>query len=119
VSRPRFLADHDLNEHIVVGVQRREPAIEFRRVRDIGMSNSPDAEILEYADRHSLMVVSHDVNTMPAEAYTRLAEGKTIAGLLMVQQIHPVGLIIENLTLIWLASEAEEWKNQVCFLPLL
>jgi hypothetical protein len=118
VSRPKFLADHDLNEHIVVGVQRREPAIEFRRTRDIGMSNSPDAEILEYADRHSFIVVCHDVNTMPAEAYTRLADGKTIAGLLMVQQTHPVGLIIENLTLLWSASEAEEWKNQVCFLSL-
>lgn len=116
MSRPRFLADHDLNEHIVVGIQRREPAIEFGRARDIGMSDSPDAEILEYADRHSLIVVSHDVNTMPAEAYTRIADGKTIAGLLMVQQTHPVGLIIETLTMIWSASEAEEWKNQVCFL---
>jgi hypothetical protein len=118
VSRPRFLADHDLNEHIIVGVQRRESAIEFSRARDIRMSNSSDAEILEYADRHGFIVVSHDVNTMPAEAYARLAAGKTIAGLLMVQQTHPAGLIIENLTLIWSASEAEEWKNQVCFLPL-
>ncbi|MGH8568440.1 MAG: DUF5615 family PIN-like protein [Gammaproteobacteria bacterium] len=58
-----------MNEHIVVGVQRREPAIEFKRTRDIGMSNSPDAEILEYADRHGCIVVSHDVNAMPAEAY--------------------------------------------------
>ena len=26
--------------------------------------------------------------------------------------------IIENLLLIWSASEAEEWNNQVCFLSL-
>ena len=82
------------------------------------MSDRPDAEILEYADRQRLLVVSHDVNTMPAAAYARLAAGKTIAGLLMVQQIDPVGAIIENLLLIWSASEAEEWNNQVCFLPL-
>jgi hypothetical protein len=118
MSRPRFLADHALNEHIVVGVRRREPTIEFGRVRDLGMSDRPDAEILEYADQQRLLIVSHDVNTMPAAAYARLAAGKTIAGLLMVQQTDPVGAIIENLLLIWSASEAEEWNNQVCFLPL-
>ena len=118
MSRPRFLADHDLNEHIVVGIRRREPTIEFSRVRDLGMSDRPDAEILEYADQQKLIVVSHDVNTMPAAAYDRLAAGKTIAGLLLVQQTYPVGIIIENLFLIWSASEAEEWNNQVCFLPL-
>jgi len=118
MTRPKFLADHDCNEHIIIGVQRRESAIEFSRVRDIGLSDQPDAEILAYADRHGFIVVSHDVNTMPAEAYARLSAGKTIAGLLMVQQTHPVGAIIENLIVIWSASEAEEWQNQVCFLPL-
>jgi hypothetical protein len=118
MSQPRFLADHDFNEHIVVGVRRSEPTIEFSRVRDLGMSDRPDAEILEYADQQRLLIVSHDVNTMPAAAYVRLAAGKTIAGLLMVQQTDPVGVIIENLLLIWSASEAEEWNNQICFLPL-
>lgn len=76
MSRPRFLADHDLNEHIVVGIRRRESTIEFRRVRDLGMHALPDVEILEYADRHGFIIVSHDVNTMPAEAYARLTTGK-------------------------------------------
>ena len=46
MSRPRLLADHDLNEHLVRGVGRREPAIEFIRVRDIGMHERSDAEVL-------------------------------------------------------------------------
>ncbi len=118
MTRPRLLADHDLNEHIVVSVRRQEPAIEFIRLRDLGMDNRSDAEILEYADQSGLLVVSHDVNTMPAEAYARLAAGKTTAGLSMVQQTHPIRSIINNLVLIWAASEAEEWRNLICFLPL-
>jgi hypothetical protein len=117
MSRPKFLADHDLNEHIIIGVIRRAPGVEFSRVRDIGLHDRADAEILEYAAEHGFIVVSHDVNTMPAAAYGRLAMGKTLAGLLMVQQTHSIGSIIENLILIWSASEAEEWENQVCFLP--
>jgi hypothetical protein len=46
MSRPRFLADHDLNEQIVTAVLRREPALEFVRARDVGMSERPDAEVL-------------------------------------------------------------------------
>lgn len=118
MSRPRFLADHDLNEHIVIGVRRRDATLEFMRARDLGLNERSDAEILEYADRQGLIVVSHDVNTMPAAAYDRLATGKKIAGLLMVKQTQPVSEVIEDLILIGSASEAVAWENQVCFLPL-
>jgi len=29
-----------------------------------------------------------------------------------------ISMNIENLLLIWSTSEAEEWKDQICFLPL-
>jgi predicted nuclease of predicted toxin-antitoxin system len=60
MSRPRFLADHDLNEHIVSGVLRREPALEWVRARDIGMSERADAEVLAYAADHGFLVHCHD-----------------------------------------------------------
>ena len=101
-----------------MGVLRGEPAVEFRRVRDFGLADRPDADILEYANENGYIIVSHDVNTMPAAAYVRLSSGKRIAGLLMTKQTHPVGVVIDNLILIWSASEAEEWQNQVCFLPI-
>ena len=70
MSRPRFLADHDLNEHIVDGVHRREPALEFIRARDVGMSDRSDTEVLAYAAQQGFIVVSHDVNTMTNAAFT-------------------------------------------------
>lgn len=117
MTRPRFLADHDLNEHIVMSAKRYEPTLEFLRVRDLGMSELSDAEILDYASQQSLLVVSHDVNTMPAAAYSRLSAGESFLGLLMVQQSSPIGAIVESIVLIWSASELEEWKDQVVFLP--
>lgn len=111
MSRPRFLADHDLNEHIVAGVLRREPTIELTRVRDVGMAERSDEEILQYAENEGLLVVSHDVNTMPAAAFARLAAGHSFPGLFMVQQTLPIGSIVESLVLIWAASELEEWKD--------
>ena len=118
MSRPRCLADHDLNEHIIDGVQRREPALEFVRARDVGMNNRIDAEVLAYAASRGYLVVSHDVNTMPKAAQGLLDAGEKMTGLLMAQQTKPIGPVIETLVLIWSASEAEEWDGHVRFLPL-
>jgi hypothetical protein len=118
MSRPRFLADHDLNEHIVVGVIRREPLVDFIRVRDVGYGARPDAEVLAFAAAEGFIVVSHDVNTMPAAAWNRLDDGEEFGGLLMVRQTEPVGKVIENLLLIWSATDAEEWQGLVEFLPI-
>ena len=49
MSRPRFLADHDLNEAIIDGALRFEPALEFVKSRDMGLSDRPDAEALAWA----------------------------------------------------------------------
>jgi hypothetical protein len=118
MSRPRYLADHDLNEHIVDAVQRREPAIEFIRARDVGMSDRSDDEVLGYAAQHGFIVVSHDVNTMTSAAYEIMDPGGAMHGLLMVQQTKAIAPVIDSLVLIWSASEAEEWIGQVRFLPL-
>ena len=118
MSTVRFLADHDLNEHIIEGVRRREPAIEFLRVRDLGLQSRPDSEILDYANREQLVVVSHDVNTMTAAAAQRLSESLGIAGLLMIPQSRSVSAVIESLEMIWSTTETNDWRDQVVFLPL-
>ncbi len=118
MSRPRFLANHDLTEAIVLGVSRREPAIEFQRLREVGMADRPDAEVLEYAAINGFLLVSHDVNTMTAHAAERLAKGLRMPGVFVAHQSAPIGVIIEDLVMIWVSSEAEEWADQVTFLPM-
>jgi predicted nuclease of predicted toxin-antitoxin system len=118
VSRPRFLADHDLNEAIIDGVVRREPAVEIIRAREVGLAGRPDEEVLEYAAHHGLIVVSHDVNTMPAHAALRLTAHLPFPGLLMIRQSLPLGTSIDQMLKVWSASEAEEWAGLVAFLPL-
>jgi len=102
----------------VAGVLRREPAVEFLRVRELGMSRHAGEAILDFADREKLLVVSHDVNTMPAAGYARLSAGKSFPGLLMIQQTLPIGPVIDDLVLIWCSTDIEEWKDLVVFVPL-
>ena len=118
MSRPRFFVDHDLNETIVDGVLRAEPLVEFVLAREVGMSDRSDPEVLEYAAGDGLIVLSHDVNTMSAAAKARLVAGQSFPGLMLIPQEHPIGQIIDDLVLIWAASEAEEWEDQNRYFPL-
>src|SRR5262245_54138416 len=63
------------------------------------------------------LVISHDVNTMAVCAYERIEAEKPMGGLFMVHQWKPIGPVIDSLILIWAASEAEEWRDRVVFLP--
>ncbi|HEV3006782.1 MAG TPA: DUF5615 family PIN-like protein, partial [Pirellulales bacterium] len=96
----------------------REPLAECMRVRDLGIDTRSDTEILAHAATEGFIVLSHDVNTMTAAAYARVAAGEPMGGLLLVHQRNAVGPIIEDLVLIAVASEADEWTNQVRYLPL-
>lgn len=118
MSRPRFLADNDLMDQIVLGVQRREPVLPITRLRDVGLEQAPDVVVLEYAAREGAIVVTHDVNTMTAAAVARIEAGREMAGLLLVHQQSPVSTTIDDLIMIWIASDAEEWTNQIRFLPI-
>jgi hypothetical protein len=118
MSRPRFLVDHDFNQDIIDGAARREPGIEFTLCREVGLNQRPDSEVLGYAAAHGLILLSHDVNTMTEAARSRIAAGKVMSGLLLAHQFKPVVLIIESLLIIWAASEAEEYVNQILYLPI-
>jgi Domain of unknown function (DUF5615) len=114
----RFLADADLNEAIVSGVLRREPSLDFVTAHTSGLRRMSDPEVLALAAQQQRILVSHDVGTMPAHFFTFTNAGKQSAGVFLVPQSLDVGTAIEELLLIWLASEAVEWENRLAWLPL-
>ena len=115
--RLRFQADADFNQKIVAGLRRREPAIDFRSARDGGVIGKPDPEVLAQAASESRVLVSHDRQTMPGH-FRRFIEKQASPGLVIVPQELDIGQAIEELLLVWAASEADELENAVIFLPL-
>lgn len=116
--RVRFLADADLNKAIVSGVLRREPSIDFLTAHDAGLRKMQDSEVLALAAAQQRVLVSHDVGTMPAHVYEFTKAGARSAGVFLVPQSLDVATAIEELLLIWLASDASEWENRLEWLPL-
>jgi len=115
--KPRFQADADLNRKIVAGLRRREPTIDFQDAYSGGVIGKADPEVLALAAGEGRVLVSHDRRTM-LKHFASFLQNQASPGLIIVAQDMDVGPAIEELLLIWAATEAEEWENAALFVPL-
>ncbi len=113
----RFQADADLNQIIVSAVVRRVMEIDFRTASAAELAGLSDPEVLALAARDGRILVSHEQSTMPLHFAAFIAEHES-PGVLIVPRHHPLNHIVEDLVLIWAATEAEEWRNRMAYLPL-
>lgn len=115
--KPQFQADADLNQKIIAGLHRREPAIDFQTAQQGDVISRPDPEVLLIAAASGRIVVSHDRRTMPA-CFARFVQTQSSPGLIVVSQELDIGAAIDDLVLIWAASASEEWRDKVAFVPI-
>lgn len=115
--RPRFQADADFNQKVVLGLRRRHPAIDFQDAHAGGVIGIPDPEVLHKAAVAARILVSHDRKTMPRH-FARFLKNYSSPGLIIVAQDSDIGTIIEDLLIVWAASEADEWRDNVAYLPI-
>ena len=112
----RFQADYDFNKKIVRALHQRHPSMDFQAGHEAGLEGVPDEQVLEIAAREDRILVSHDVTTMPVH-FANFIAIQSSPGVLLVPQSLPIRIAIEELALIWGASEAEEYANLITWLP--
>jgi hypothetical protein len=113
----RFLADEDLDSDIIDGLRSREPAIDILDVKSAGLRGTADPLLLDLAAQQDRILITHDRRTMTRHARERLAAGRLNPGVFIVPQRSAIGEIVEALLLVWTASQAEDWRNQIVYLP--
>ena len=80
----RLLADENLNHDLIRGVLRRMPSLDLVRVQDVGLRQVDDPSVLEWAAGERRIVLTHDVNTMPAFAFERIRRNQAMPGMFVV-----------------------------------
>jgi hypothetical protein len=95
---------------------RRAPAarafVGFQSAKAANIIGWTDPDVLAIASRENRILVSHDRETMPAH-FSRFIEETTSAGLLILSQKLDIREAIEQILIVWTATEAEEWVNRV------
>lgn len=112
-----FLTDEDFNGRIVRGMLFRQPDLDLVRAQDVGLSGATDPTLLDWAERHQRVLLTHDGRTMPNHVRARLAAGFHVVGVFIVDDLAPIGRCIEDLLLVAECSVANEWQDQVRYLP--
>jgi hypothetical protein len=120
MSQVRFLVDESLRLSLVAALRRAEPALDVWRVGQTGMPvfGSPDPELLAFCEREQRLLVSLDRATMPDHVAAYLAAGGSTWGVLLVTRRCSFRQLIDDLVLIWSATEAGEWRDSIHYLPL-
>jgi hypothetical protein len=113
----RFQADADLNAEIVAGVLRRELSIDFQTVDEANLCRVPDPEVLALAAQEGRILVTHDRRTIPRH-FAAFILHHSSPGVFIIAQTVSVRVAIEELLLVWAASESAEWRNLIVELPL-
>jgi hypothetical protein len=114
----RLAADENLNNAIVRGVVRRNPAIDIVRVQDVGLAGADDPAVLEWAAHETRVLFTHDVTTMTRYAEDRVWRGLPMPGVFEIGRDVPIGSAIADIVLVAECSVDGEWEGQVRYLPL-
>ncbi|MGD9891829.1 MAG: DUF5615 family PIN-like protein [Dehalococcoidia bacterium] len=112
----RLIADENVNKAIITGLRRLLPDIVL--ATEIGLVQTDDRLILEWAAGDHRVLVTHDVRTMPGYAYERVTAGLPLPGVFVVPSLLPIGRAIDDLMLMITCADDREWENRVLFLSL-
>jgi hypothetical protein len=113
----RFQADADLKHAIVTATLRREPMIDFQTAISADLAGRDDLEVLGIAAREGRLLLTHDKRTMPTQ-FARFIAGNASPGVVIALQRLSIEVVVEEILLIWFASDSDEWINRIAHLPL-
>ena len=125
----RFLLDENLPPRLRTAVLRVNPMIDILRVGDEGAPTlkTQDPDILRYVERargrrttcshRERLLVTKNRVSMPTHVATHLAAGGHHWGVFRVRPRATIGQLADEICLIWEASEAEEWVDQMRWIP--
>ncbi len=99
------------------GLLLRKSDLNLVRVQDVGLGGADDGAILEWADNHGRVLLTHDGRTMPKHVRSRLAAGAHVPGVLIVDDLAGIGLCIEEILLVAECSDEGDWEDKIAYLP--
>jgi len=119
MSPPRFFFDEHVNRDLLMLLRTAHPTIDILCVGDKGApaKSSPDEDLLEFAETEKRILVTLDKRTMPPHLERHFNAGRHTWGVLILRPGLSISQYGGSLSLVWQASEADEWFDRTDFLP--
>lgn len=97
-----------------------EPNIEIFAVGDDTAPDfgTPDPDILAWIEANNAVLVSRNRRTIPGHLQDHLAVGGHVPGVMLLRRRSTLGQVISDLLLVWNASDPDEYRDRIEYLPL-
>jgi hypothetical protein len=118
MSTIKFLLDEHVNPRFRKALVRRESEMIVRCIGDVGVPplQTSDPDILLWCEAHGFSLVTNNRASMPVHLQDHLAAGRHIPGIFVLNPNMTMGETIDELILIWAASDSDEYVDQLRYL---
>ncbi len=120
MSQIRYLLDENLAALYRTEFGKREPTMIVWKIGDPGVppKGTSDPKILCWCEEQGFVLVTNNRKSMPDHLSEHLATGRHIPGIIELNPKMGIGETIEELALIWEASDPNEYQDTILYLPL-
>jgi hypothetical protein len=120
MSTIKYLLDEHVNPRLRTALVRREPDMKVRRIGDVGVPpmQTGDPDILLWCEAHGFSLVTNNRASMPVHLRDHLVAGRHVPGVFVLNPNMTMGETIDELILIWAASDSDEYIDQLRYLPV-
>jgi hypothetical protein len=120
VSVVRYLLDEHVDSTLRAQLLRHEPDLVVWIIGDPGAPKrgTLDPDLLLWCEANDFLLVTNNRKSMPVHLQDHLAAGHHMPGILTLNPNMTLSATIDELLLIWGASEIEEYRDLLLYLPL-
>jgi hypothetical protein len=114
------LLDEHVDRALRAQLIQRQPDLTVWIIGDPGAPErgAQDPDILLWCEANGFLLVTSNRRSMPVHLQNHLAAGHQVPGILVLSPSMTTGATIDELLLIWGASETEEHRDLLLYLPL-
>lgn len=116
----KYLLDENVNPRLGKALKRHTPEMAVWQVGDPGTPplHTLDPDILIWCEANGFTLVTNNRASMPTHLRDHLGAGRHMPGIFILNPNMTIGETVDELTLIWGASEPDEYYDLLHYLPL-
>jgi predicted nuclease of predicted toxin-antitoxin system len=114
----RLLTDQDFRRPILRGLGRVVDQLDERSLRDVGLAEADDEDVLRFALREERTLLTHDTKTMPGLIERLMRSGDPVPHVILVPQRMPTASAIEQVAIVLVAGTDADWVAGYIWLPI-
>jgi hypothetical protein len=120
VSNLKYLLDENVDDSLRSALHSHWPDMIVWRVGQPAAPRcgTPDPEILVWCETKGFTLVTNNRESMPVHLQEHLAAGRHVPGILTLNPRMTVRETLDELALIWVASDPIQFVDQIIYLPV-